>query len=120
MAGRNEGDTPGFNDKGLVSFDRRVRKDAYFWYQANWTTAPMVYITSRRYALRTQAAAQVKVYSNQPSARLRLNGVDLGERTVIGRIATWQVELAEGANRLEVTAGGAADSVDWVFRAEQP
>jgi hypothetical protein len=115
-AGRNEGDTPGFNDKGLVSFDRSIRKDAYFWYQANWTTRPMAYITSRRHALRTQAATQVKVYSNQPSARLRVNGVDLGERTVIGRIATWQVELAEGANRLEVTAGDAADSVEWILR----
>ncbi len=119
-AGRNEGDTPGFNDKGLVSFDRRTRKDAYYWYQANWTTKPMAYIASRRHALRTHAATQVKVYSNQPSARLRLNGADLGERPVSGRIATWQVQLAEGANRLEVTAGGAADSVEWIFRPAAP
>jgi len=115
-SGRNEGDTPGFNDKGLVTFDRSIRKDAYYWYQANWSTRPMAYITSRRFALRTQADAQVKVYSNQPSARLRLNGIDLGERTVHGRIATWQVQLAEGANRLEVTAGAAADAVDWIYR----
>jgi len=115
-AGRNEGDTPGFNDKGLVTFDRSIRKDAYYWYQANWSSRPMAYITSRRFALRTQAGTQVKVYSNQASARLRLNGVDLGERTVNGRIATWQVQLSEGANRLEVTAGAAADAVDWTFR----
>ncbi|MGW8392611.1 glycoside hydrolase family 2 TIM barrel-domain containing protein [Pseudoduganella sp. HUAS MS19] len=119
-AGRNEGDTPGFNDKGLVSFDRQVRKDAYFWYQANWTTRPMAYITSRRHALRSQPAAQVKVYSNQASARLRLNGVDLGARPVTGHIATWQVELAVGANRLEVTAGSAVDAVDWIFRPTAP
>lgn len=119
-AGRNEGDTPGFNDKGLVSFDRKTRKDAYFWYQANWTSKPMAYITSRRNSLRTQAAAQVKVYSNQASARLRLNGVDLGERPVAGHIALWQVDLAEGANRLEVAAGGAADAVEWIFRPAPP
>ncbi|WP_082507034.1 glycoside hydrolase family 2 TIM barrel-domain containing protein [Duganella sp. Root336D2] len=119
-AGRNEGDTPGFNDKGLVSFDRTIRKDAYFWYQANWASQPMAYITSRRHALRTQAATQVKVYSNQASARLRLNGVDLGQRPVAGHIATWQVELAEGANRLQVSAGGAADSVEWTFRPAPP
>jgi beta-galactosidase len=119
-AGRNEGDTPGFNDKGLVSFDRKTRKDAYFWYQANWTSKPMAYIASRRHSLRTQAAAQVKVYSNQATARLRLNGVELGERPVIGHIALWQVVLAEGANRLEVTAGGAADAVEWIFQPAPP
>ena len=46
---RNEGDTPGRNDKGLVTYDRKTRKDAFFWYKANWTTAPFVYITSRRF-----------------------------------------------------------------------
>ncbi len=112
-AGRNEGDTPGFNDKGLVSFDRAVKKDAYFWYQANWSSAPMVHIASRRLAQRKQASVEVKVYSNQDSASLRLNGADLGTRPVAGRSATWQVRLAEGANRIEVTAGGATDSVEW-------
>src|ERR1017187_3472318 len=42
--GRNEGDTPGRNDKGLVTYDRQVRKDAFYWYKANWTTNPTVYI----------------------------------------------------------------------------
>ncbi|MCE3261075.1 MAG: glycoside hydrolase family 2 [Pseudoduganella sp.] len=115
-AGRNEGDTPGFNDKGLVSFDRKVRKDAYFWYQANWSARPMVHITSRRHTLRTAAQAQVKVYSNQASVRLRLNGVDLGERPVTGHKAAWQVQLAEGANRLEVSAGAASDTAEWTYR----
>lgn len=119
-SGRNEGDTPGFNDKGLVSFDRKIKKDAYFWYQANWTTRPMVYITSRRHVMRTQAPAQVKVYSNQASARLHLNGTDLGERPVTGHIASWQVELIEGANRLKVSAGGAADSTDWILQPAAP
>lgn len=116
-AGRNEGDTPGFNDKGLVSFDRKVRKDAYFWYQANWSAQPMVHIASRRHTPRTAAQAQVRVYSNQASVRLRLNGVDLGERPVTGRTAAWQVQLAEGANRLEVSTGAANDAVEWTYRA---
>ncbi|MDQ1919203.1 glycoside hydrolase family 2 protein [Massilia pseudoviolaceinigra] len=116
-AGRNEGERPGFNDKGLVSFDRGVKKDAYFWYQANWTSRPMVYLTSRRHTQRQAAEVQVKVYSNQPGASLRLNGVDLGARPVAGRIATWQVRLAQGANRLEVSAGSATDSVVWHYQA---
>lgn len=115
-AGRNEGDTPGFNDKGLVSYDRSIRKDAYYWYQANWSAVPMVHITSRRHRIRQQAGVQVKVYSNQAKASLRLNGVDLGTQPVEGRIATWNVQLAPGANRLSVAAGGASDSVEWLYQ----
>ncbi len=115
-AGRDEGDTPGFNDKGLVSFDRSVKKDAYFWYQANWSSVPMIHITSRRHTQRQQASVEVKVYSNQDTASLRVNGVDLGTRPVTGRIATWQLQLAEGANHIEVTAGNATDSVEWHYR----
>jgi len=116
-AGRNEGDRPGFNDKGLVSFDRSVKKDAYYWYQANWSTRPMAHITSRRHAQRQAAEAQVKVYSNQASASLRLNGIELGTQPVVGRMAVWQVRLAPGANRVEVTAGSASDSVEWQYQA---
>ena len=114
-AGRNEGDTPGFNDKGLVSFDRQVKKDAFYWYQANWSSRPMVYITSRRHTPRTTANTELKVYSNQPSARLRLNGIDLGEQAVVGHIARWQVQLAAGSNRVEVSAGPATDAVEWQY-----
>jgi len=112
-AGRDEGDTPGFNDKGLVSFDRKIRKDAYYWYQANWSARPMAHITSRRLTRRDAADAEVKVYSNQPAATLRLNGVTLGAQPVIGRVALWRVRLAEGDNRIEVEAGPASDAVLW-------
>lgn len=44
---RNEGETPGRNDKGLVTYDRRIKKDAFVFYQANWTTEPMVYLAGR-------------------------------------------------------------------------
>ena len=119
-AGRNEGDGPGVNDKGLVSMDRKVRKDAYYWYQANWARKPMVYITSRRAVRRTAADVEVKVYSNQPAARLRLNGVDQGERAVEGHVARWRVRLQPGANRIDVGAGTQADSVEWTFAPAAP
>ncbi|MCS0633211.1 glycoside hydrolase family 2 protein [Telluria mixta] len=112
-AGRNEGDARGVNDKGLVSMDRKVRKDAYYWYQANWSKQPMVYITSRRAVKRTAAQVEVKVYSNQPAAWLRVNGTDQGERAVEGHIARWPVRLAPGTNRIEVQAGAVQDSVEW-------
>ncbi|MFS2080492.1 glycoside hydrolase family 2 TIM barrel-domain containing protein [Telluria sp. Tellsp131] len=112
-AGRNEGDARGVNDKGLVSMDRKVRKDAYYWYQANWSKKPMVYITSRRAVTRTAADVEVKVYSNEARVRLRVNGVDLGERAVEGHISRWQVRLAPGANRIEASAGTLVDDVEW-------
>ena len=119
-SGRNEGDARGVNDKGLVSMDRKVRKDAYYWYQANWSKKPMVYITSRRAVKRTAADVEVKVYSNQPAVRLRVNGADLGERPVEGHVVRWQVRLAPGANRIEASAGAPADSVEWTLEPATP
>src|SRR5207249_211179 len=58
-SGRNEGDTPGRNDKGLVTYDRKTRKDAFYFYKANWTSDPFVYITSRRFTDRTTAATSI-------------------------------------------------------------
>jgi beta-galactosidase len=114
--GRDEGDHAGINDKGLVTYDRKVRKDAYFWYQANWTTKPMVYITSRRYVVRRAAGVDVKIYSNQPSVSLRLNGVDEGTHAVVDHIAVWHVDLAPGRNRVEAVTPAVSDAADWIYQ----
>lgn len=116
-AGRNEGDRAGINDKGLVTFDRKVKKDSFFWYQANWSSNPMVYITSRRDTVRSQASVTVKIYSNQSVAHLTLNGADLGEKPVDDHVAVWQVDLAPGRNSIKVTAGtSASDHVEWIYQ----
>ncbi|MCX8477154.1 MAG: glycoside hydrolase family 2 protein [Sphingomonas sp.] len=114
-AGRHEGDRRGINDKGLVTYDRRTRKDAYYWYQANWSAEPMVHITSRRLDLRRQPEAEVKAYTNGDSATLLLNGVEVGTLAPRDRIAKWKVKLREGANRIEVRANGRSDSVEWRY-----
>ncbi len=117
--GRKEGDRDGINDKGLVSYDRTVRKDAFYWYQANWSDKPMVYITSRRFVDRSTDRADVKVYSNAETVMLSVNGKTLPSVKVSDHIATWQnVPLSSGENRLAVngtTAGGQAvtDAVVW-------
>jgi beta-galactosidase len=115
-AGRKEGDSIGINDKGLITYDRKVKKDAYFWYQANWTTKPMVYITSRRHTLRKTAEVEVKVYSNQQTVSLRMNGQDLGPQLVVDRVARWKVKLVPGNNRIEATTDALADTVEWTFQ----
>jgi beta-galactosidase len=122
--GRNEGDHPGRNDKGLVTYDRKVKKDAFFFYKANWSTDPVVHVASCRFTERTQAATEVKVYSNAPSVELKVNGVSLGERTDPGatRIFRWPgVTLSPGVNRVEAKAhfgaSEAGDSCVWTLKA---
>ncbi|WP_027345754.1 glycoside hydrolase family 2 protein [Hamadaea tsunoensis] len=106
---RSEGDTYGRNDKGLVTYDRATRKDAFYWYKANWTTTPFVYIASRRWASRTTAATTIKVYATADSVTLTLNGASLGTKTSSNHIYTWPATLRSGANT--VTASGTRDGV---------
>jgi beta-galactosidase len=121
--GRNEGDTPGRNDKGLVTYDRQTKKDAFYWYKANWSSEPLAYITSRRFVERTTETVDVKVYSNLDSVALSVNGAPVGEpQPVVDHRARWTaVPLALGDNRIEALATGSAgqstsDSVSWTRR----
>ena len=113
---RNEGDRPAINDKGLVSEDRKTKKDAYYWYQANWSDKAMLHITSQRYVARRLRTASVKVYSNQPEVRLVLNGEPLGPQAVVDHIATWAITLKDGDNRIEAFAGkDLHEAVTWRY-----
>lgn len=100
--GRNEGGTPGRNDKGVVTTDRKTRKDAFYWYQANWGSKPMLHLTSKRFTERTQAKTTVKVYSNLDTVEVRVNGVSLGTKTSSNKIFLWpDVTLKQGNNQIE-------------------
>ena len=74
--GRNEGNRPGMNDKGLVSFDRKVKKDSYFLYQSNWSENPMVHITGKRLTERRKRT-EIKIYSNCEAVTLYVNDVKI-------------------------------------------
>jgi len=103
--GRNEGDHAGINDKGLVTYDRKTEKDAFFWYRANWSADPVLHLTSARDTVRTTAATDVKVYANTGPVTLSVNGVPLGTRTPDDHVAVWTgVPLQPGANAVVVTA----------------
>ena len=78
---QHEGGTDGLNDKGLVTFDRQTRKDAFFFYRANWNALPLLHITSQRDHERTNAITDVKIYSNARTVELFLNGKNRGLRT---------------------------------------
>ncbi len=98
---RQEGDAIDINDKGLVSYDRKTKKDAYYFYRANWSAEPTLHIAGSRYVDRAYAVNDIRVYSNAESAALSLNGVSLGSQPCPDRICVWKgVALRPGANAL--------------------
>lgn len=72
---RDEGGVQGRNNKGLVTFDRKIKKDAFYMYKAHWSDEKFVYITGKRYVDRTEEKITVKVYSNCPKVTLGVKGV---------------------------------------------
>jgi beta-galactosidase len=106
VSSRHEGGVRGRNDKGLVTYDRKTKKDAFFFYKANWSDGPVLYITSRRYVERTNAVTDVKIYSNATEAELLVNGASQGARQNDGNaVFTWTgIHLAPGDNHIEARA----------------
>lgn len=105
-AHRTEGDRIGINDKGLVTHDRKVRKDAFYFYKANWNPEPMVYVSERRCTLRTRSNTTVRVFSNCDEVTLLVNGKKAGtlRPDELNTCTFEDVQLQKGANRIEVTA----------------
>ncbi|MEP6939014.1 MAG: glycoside hydrolase family 2 TIM barrel-domain containing protein [Rudaea sp.] len=115
---REEGDAIYLNDKGLVTDDRKLRKDVFYFYQAQWSSVPVLHITSRRYTDRAYPFVEVRVYSNADRATLTVNGESRGEAACPGRICVWpEVALRAGHNEVAVgaTISGKAlsDRVEW-------
>jgi beta-galactosidase len=115
---RAEGDSPGRNDKGLVTYDRKIRKDAFYFYKAVWTDIPFVHITSSRWTDRPAGATTVKVYSTLADVSLTVDGVSAGRATTVTPgVFTWPVTLVAGKNTVEVTGTRAGksytESVSW-------
>jgi beta-galactosidase len=117
---RTDGSFDGGNIKGLITQDRKTKKDAYFFYQANWTTAPMLYLTSRRDTNRTEAETPVKIYSNAPTITLTVNGKSYGEQKPDDlHVFHWKkITLEPGANKVEVNGpNGLHDEATWNYTA---
>jgi beta-galactosidase len=117
---RREGDLTDINEKGLVSYDRRTRKDSYYFYRANWSSQPTLHLVGRRYIDRAYGVVDVTAYSNAPQARLWLNDRDQGVAPCTGGICRWpSVHLMSGTNDLRATADMAGtvltDSMRWTF-----
>ena len=118
-AARNEGGVSGRNNKGLVTMDRKTKKDSYFVYQAYWTQTPMVHIAGRRHAQRAGETTEIKVYSNQDTVVLYVNGKEVGQQTA-HRVFKFDVALNEGFNTILAVAGDVKDSITLEKVAEEP
>lgn len=109
---RDQGGEPGMNHKGLVTFDRKTKKDSFYIYKAWWSDEPFVHICSKRYADRTENEIEVKVYSNQKNVTLYVDGEKLAEQEG-EHIFKFRVKL-NGETKVQAVAGDSID--DAVFR----
>lgn len=107
---RDEGGVKGRNNKGLVSYDRKIKKDSFFLYKAWWSDESFVHITSRRYAKRASKKNIIKVYSNLNEVSLYLNDKLIAKKTG-EHIFEFEVELRLGRNKLKAVAEGCSDEI---------
>lgn len=121
---RREGDGIDINTKGLVTYDRKIRKDVYHFYKANWNAAPTVHVNGSRYTDRAYPATDVRVYSNAPRTELRVNDRLVGTMSACPQMTcVWpKVALSAGANRVVARGlfpdGAQEDTAIWQLAPE--
>ena len=108
--GRDEGGKHGENQKGLVTIDRKTKKDAFYLYKAAWNKKDaFVHLCGSRYVDRTEDVTEVKVYSNQPAVTLFVDDKEV--ETKEGRtVFTFSVPIT-GEHTIEAKAGACTDSI---------
>ena len=105
---RAEGGENGQNHKGLMTFDRKYKKDSFYAYKAWLNPEPMIHICGKRYIDRVEDVTKVTVYSNQPKVELFANGVSLGVKEAADHFFYFEVPNA-GETKLEAVAGELKD-----------
>ena len=105
---RNQGGEPGMNHKGLVTFDRKIKKDSFYIYKAWWSKEPFVHICGKRFVDRVETVNEVKVYSNQDTVTLYANGKKVATKTG-SHVFTFKVHNL-GEMELEAVSGDLRDT----------
>ncbi len=115
--GRDEGGKKGENQKGLVEFDHKTRKDAFYLYKAAWSREPFVHLCGKRYVDRAEDKTEIKVYSNCDAVTLYVDGREL--ETKSGKtVFTFAVPIS-GEHRIEAVSGACRDEMQ-IRRVEKP
>ncbi len=105
---RNEGGENGQNHKGLITFDRKYKKDSFYAYKAWLSDDPFVHLCGKRYVDRVEDVTKVTVYSNLPEVELFANGVSLGKKAAADHFFYFDVPNA-GETKLVAVAGDYQD-----------
>jgi len=118
----SRGDRPYINHKGLITHDRKVKKDSFYFYKANWSDEPVLYILSRRNTQRTKEAVEVAVYTNLDEVELCVNGKPISKKKMesdIHKIVWKDVVLRPGQNQINVVSQKGdekyTDACEWVY-----
>lgn len=107
---RNEGGAKGINQKGLVTFDRKTKKDVYYLYKAYWTNEPFIHLCSKRYIDRNEHITKIKVYSNLKDIELYVDG-ELIDKKSINKIAEFKINIF-GKHHITIKSGKYKDEMD--------
>lgn len=107
--GREEAGDNGVNHKGLVSFDRKIKKDAFYIYKAWWSKEPFVHLCGSRYIDRVEDETEIKVYSNQKKVVLFLDGEKIEEKEG-SHVFTFQISI-HGEHYIEAVSGECRDEI---------
>ncbi len=102
---RDEGGVKGRNNKGLATYDRKVKKDAFYMYKAHWSDEKFVHIASKRFVERAQDTVNIKIYTTCDKATLTVNGQVVETKSGIEPVTVFEsVKLGAGANTISVVA----------------
>ena len=107
--GRDEGGKPGQNQKGLVTFDRKTKKDAFYIYKAYLSDEPFVHLCGSRYNERAEETTEIKVYSNQTSVTLFVDGNEIETKTG-DKVFHFEIPLT-GEHEILAVSGELRDSM---------
>ena len=115
---RDEGGCKGMNNKGLVTFDRKYKKDSFYAYKAWLSDEPFVHLYSKNYVDRDEDVTTVKVYSNLPEVELFVNGESVGKQTAEDHFFTFEVKNV-GETKLVAKAGDCEDNAT-IKKVDEP
>ncbi|MDE5604775.1 MAG: glycoside hydrolase family 2 protein [Eubacterium sp.] len=108
---RDEGGVKGRNNKGLVTFDRKIKKDSFFVYKAYWSDEKFVHLCGSRYVNRPTEKTDIKVYSNCDEITLYVNGEEKAKESCDKIVVFKDVELTDGENTIKAVCGELADEM---------
>lgn len=110
---RDEGGVKGRNNKGLITYDRKTKKDSFYLYKAYWSKEPFVHICSKRFIDRTDERINVRVYSNQPQVELYVNG-ELQKSLNSEKVFVFEgIELKKGLNKIKAVCDSYHDNAEF-------